>query len=279
MKKILFALVALLPLLVSCGKQDRGDNTFSEPRFVQVAGQLVPLNNNIMVPTSLTKGSDLTGILWSIELTESGLYAVSKIVQNRLVVRMGDYSVNNNVYTLNGFGTMEFDNSTPGTVDLHLTPSGSETMNVPAKFAKAAKSDPLYRGWTIDKTRVTVKGWTTASADFVGCDFNEIADFLRKNGHKVPDDIKPGLALRSVSFTGTEKMFFYYSDGSADASTFQYNGSNFTYTWDDDKMGFTFLTDKATIEYLDGKCILSINASIENSTTSGSVTFVMSPMD
>ena len=106
-----------------------------------------------------------------------------------------------------------------------------------------------------------------------------ITNHFKKNGHKVPDDIKPGQSLRSISFTGTEKMLFYYSDGSADVSAYRFNGKSFTYRWDNDKMGFTFLTDQATVEYLDGKCILTIRASIQDSTTSGSVTFVLSPMD
>ena len=145
----------------------------------------------------------------------------------------------------------------------------------------AGSDDNSMLLWSIiQKIRgVTVQGWTTASADFVGCNFSEIADFLKKNGHKVPDDIKPGQSLRSISFTGTEKMLFYYSDGSADVSAYRFNGKSFTYRWDNDKMGFTFLTDQATVEYLDGKCILTIRASIQDSTTSGSVTFVLSPMD
>ena len=137
---------------------------------------------------------------------------------------------------------------------------------------------PAYRGWTVDKTRVTIKGWTTASADFQGCNFYEIAKFIRDNGHDVPDDIPAGMALSSISFTGTEKILFAYTDGTGDAGEFRFNGSSFTYRWDDEKMGFTFLTDQATVEYMDGKCILTISASIQDSTTSGSVTFVLSPM-
>ena len=273
MKKILFAALAvLLPLFAACNKSNDNDNRFADPRFIQYAGQLVPRDG-----TKADAASDAA--LQNIELTESGLYAVGQLVGGELVYRMGDYSVNGNVYTLNGYGSLEFDNSAPGDVTMHLTPSGSATRDIPASFVKASGSNQLYRGWTVDKTRVTVKGWTSSSADFTGCNFSEIADFLRKNGHKVPDDIKPGLSLRSISFTGTEKMLFYYSDGSADVSAYRFNGKSFTYRWDDDKMGFTFLTDQATVEYMDGKCILTIRASIQDSTTSGSVTFVLSPMD
>ena len=44
-------------------------------------------------------------------------------------------------------------------------------------------------------------------------------------------------------------------------------------------MGFTFLTQEAKVDYLDGKCLLKVDADIQNSTTSGSVTFVLSPAE
>lgn len=283
MKKILFiaTLAALLPLLFSCGKENKGDQ-FEEPRFIQYAGKLVPRGGE-PTPSSLpiTKaGAVADPVPQSIELTESGLYAVGQLVDGELTYRMGSYSVDGNVYTLDGYGSVQFDNSAPGAVTMKLTTSpNSAPRDIPADFIRASGTNQLYRGWTVDKTRVTVRGWTTASADFAGCDFYEIAAFLRKNGHKVPDDIKPGQSLLSISFTGTEKMLFYYSDGSADVSAYRFNGTSFTYRWDNDRMGFTFLTDQATVEYMDGKCILTIHASIQDSTTSGSVTFVLSPMN
>ncbi len=282
MKKFLSvaAAAALLSVFAACDKNN-DNNRFEDPRFIQYAGQLVPRDGTPATASARATKSEArpADIPQSIELTESGLYAIGQLVEGELVYRMGDYTVNGNVYTLNGYGTVEFDNAAPGPVTMHLTPTGSMTTDVAADFNKAAGTNQLYRGWTVDKTRVTVQGWTTASADFVGCNFSEIADFLKKNGHKVPDDIKPGQSLRSISFTGTEKMLFYYSDGSADVSAYRFNGKSFTYRWDNDKMGFTFLTDQATVEYLDGKCILTIRASIQDSTTSGSVTFVLSPMD
>ena len=217
-------------------------------------------------------------VLHSIEFTESGLYAVGTLTRGELNYRMGEYSVAGDVYTLNGYGSVQFDNSNAGQVEIVVTQDGKPAETMPATFSRATGTDQLYRGWTIDKTRVTVRGWTTASADFKGCNLYEIAQFIRNNGHDAPDDIAPGLELRSISFTGTEKMFFAYSDGTGDASEFKYNGSSFTYRWDDDKMGFTFLPKQATVEYMDGKCILSISSDIQDSTTSVSVTFVLSPM-
>ena len=66
MKKILFALVALLPLFVSCEKAGKSDNVFENPQFFQYAGKLIP-RSAIMTMTSLTKAEVTTGPLQSIE--------------------------------------------------------------------------------------------------------------------------------------------------------------------------------------------------------------------
>ena len=274
------ALVALLPLLFACNKNDDTDTRFEDPRFIQYAGQLIPASSLATTPDQDAIRTDNVPetVLHSIELTESGLYAVGTLNQGELSYRMGEYSISGDVYTLNGYGSVQFDNSRAGEVEIVVKQDGKEAETMPATFSRATGTDQLYRGWTIDKTRVTVKGWTTASADFRGCNLYEIAQFIRNNGHDAPDDIAAGLELRSISFTGTEKMLFAYSDGTGDASEFKYNGSSFTYRWDDEKMGFTFLPKQATVQYMDGKCILSISSDIQDSTTSVSVTFALSPM-
>ncbi|MBP5626002.1 MAG: hypothetical protein J6W98_03700 [Bacteroidales bacterium] len=280
MRKILLAatVVALLPLLIACDKTNVGTDTrFEDPRFVQYAGQLILDGPGVKSADAVTvSGSTLA----SIELTESGLYAIGEIVDGALRYSIGDYTVDGEVYTLNGYGTIQFDNSGDSQeVELIVTPAGSATRTFTARFVRAAGRNQLYRGWTVEKTRVTILGWTTAAADFAGCNFQEIADFIRNSGHVIPDDIPTGLSLRTVSFTGTEKILFGFTDGRADVGEFKFNGSSFTYRWDNDKMGFTFLADQAIVEYQDGRCLLTIRADIEDSTTSGSVTFVLSPMD
>ncbi len=279
MKKIMLAatFVALLPLLFACNKNNGTETRFEDPRFVQYAGQLIPCNSP--TPTKAVVGDAAESSLHSIEFTESGVYAVGTLTEGRLSYKTGTYSVDGQAYELAGYGKVRFDNSSTGEVDVLIDRPGQEAEIMRANFNRAKGSDQLYRGWTVDKTRVTIKGWTTASADFKGCNFYEIAKFIRDNGHDVPDDIPAGMALSSISFTGTEKILFAYTDGTGDAGEFRFNGSSFTYRWDDEKMGFTFLTDHATVEYMDGKCILTISASIQDSTTSGSVTFVLSPMD
>lgn len=281
MKKIftVLTLAALLPLLFSCNKEN-GDVVFDQPEFTQYACQLIPKSAEpALAPTrSTTAGASP---LVSIELTESGLYVLGQLNNSlQVVYSSGRYTVSGKIYTLSGFGTLSFDNSVSGDVSVTVTPLGGVAQTILATLRKAATvNNPLCRNWTVDKTRVTVKGWTTASADFAGCNFHEIAEFLRKNGNKAPADVPENYGLKSISFTGTNTVIFFYTDDSLDKGEFSLSGTTVSYQWAGFPKGFTFVTDKATIEYLDGKCLFKIDAAIQNSTTSGSVTFVLSPAD
>ena len=276
MKKILFALVALLPLLVSCGKQDRGDNTFSEPRFVQVAGQLIPLNN-INALTSLTKADAEPEILQSIEFTESGLYVVGLQKGSKIEYTTGTYTVNGSVYSLAGFGTVELSGTTGSRMATIKYLNGTEET-IPVIFQTATDSNVAYRDWTIDKTRVTINGFhAPASADFKGCNFDEMKKFLNENGHK--GDYLPSGSLTSVSITGANSIIFAYSDKSADVAVYSFSGSNINFSWQSGNRLLEIENGKGSIDYLDGKCILKLDAALKGSTTSGTVTFVLSSMD
>lgn len=276
MKKILFALVALLPLLVSCGKQDRGDNTFSEPRFVQVAGQLIPLNN-INALTSLTKADAEPEILQSIEFTESGLYVVGLQKGSKIEYTTGTYTVNGSVYSLAGFGTVELSGTTGSRMATIKYLNGTEET-IPVVFLTATDSNVAYRGWTIDKTRVTINGFhAPASADFKGCNFDEMKKFLNENGHK--GDYLPSGSLTSVSITGANSIIFAYSDKSADVAVYSFSGTNINFSWQSGSRLLEIENGKGSIDYLDGKCILKLDAALKGSTTSGTVTFVLSSMD
>ena len=282
MKKILLAasLVALLPLLFSCGKMDnKGEVKFEEPRFVQYAGQLIMVGAAATSePAAAVMAAPLAvGPVYTyVEFTESGVYVIGSVVSGETQYKNGTYSVNGNVYTLNGFGTVEF-SGTSGQVDVTITPNGGPAQNMKANLKKASTSNVAYRGWTIDKTRATVYGFhTPVTADFIGCNFQEMAKFLNDNGHK--GVYLPSGSMKSVSITGADSIIFAYSDDSADVAECKLNGSNISFSWRGKSRLFEVENGKATIEYLDGKCILKIDAGLKGSTTSGSVTFVLSPM-
>lgn len=277
MKKILFALVALLPLLVSCGKEGKGDTTFEDPHFIQYAGRLI-LNTEVpAVQTNTKEGGFATGILKSIEFTESGLYVVSIEVDGQMVLISGNYSVNGNTYLLYNFGSVEFTMRDSTAAVIINYPAGfSEAFT--AQFLKATSSNVIYRGWTIDKTRVTINGFhTPATADFVGCNFDEMAKFLNDNGHK--GFLLPSGSLKSISITGAGSIIFGFSDNTADLGSCTVSGNSVSFSWQSGSRLMEVENGKATIDYMDGKCILKIEAALKGSTTSGVVTFVLSPMD
>lgn len=279
MKKILYpilVLAAVLPLLFACEPVPDTDPEFPEPAFVAVAGRL-----SLESIAPATKGATPTlvsGAIVSIELTESGMYVLGRMDANtsEIAYTTGSYSIAGSEYKLIGYGYLSFDNSRSGTVTLTLRPDGAPVEVVQAVFEKPAGTNKAYRTWNVEKTRVTAKGWVTVSADFDGCYLPEIAAFLRSNSHKVPDDV-PNRSIKAITLTGTARMILAYSDGTAELNEFSLNGNVLTYTFSNNLMGFTFVTDRAVIEYENDKCLLSIDGRIQNSTTSGSVAFVLSP--
>lgn len=276
MKKISFVFVFLLPLLFSCDSLSN-DTNFKDPAFLQYSGRLTPMD---IMPFTKAPANAVTGSVTSIELTESGLFVIGTMIDKwgTITYRTGRYSVQDNIYLLTGVGTLSFNNSTSGSVNLIFTPLEGEPQQIPANFLKSKSANKAFRTWKLEKTRITVRGFWEASADFKGCDFLEIAEFLRNNGNKVPPEV-PALSVSTITLTGTDSMIFAYTDRSADVSEFSLNGNVLTYDWKDLPLSFTFESDKAVIEYMDGKCILSIDGRIQYSTTSGNVTFVLSPMD
>ena len=277
MKKFLFALVALLPLLVSCGKEDRGDNTFKDPHFLPYAGKLI-MNSYVPAASSVTKATDLVGILESIEFTESGLYVVGRRMDGKLEFLTGSYKVNGDSYDLDGFGTVKLTVTRASLTGVIIRYLSGLIETLTAEFMHATGTNVAYRGWTIDRTRVTINGFhTPASADFKGCNFEEMAKFLNDNGHK--GSLLPPGSLKSVSINGTNSISFAYSDGTADVAEYSFSGSNINFSWQSGSRLMEVENGKATIDYLDGKCILKIEAALKGSTTSGVVTFVLSPMD
>lgn len=276
MKKLLFAatLVALLPLLFSCGKENNGgENKFEEPRFVQYAGKLVPRGGD-PAPTSLISQRAETSPIKYLEFTESGLFVLGRQLLGGLSFSTGTYTTTDGqTFTLSNGSTVTVSGSS-GAVDVSISPSGESFK---ATLTKASGTNVAYRSWTIDKVRATIKGHgDPVTAEFNGCNFVEIKKFLNDNGHK--GDYLPDCSLTSVSFTGANSVLFAFSDNMADVGDCTISGNNVNFSWLSNSRLFEVENGKATIDYLDGKCILKVDATLKGSTTSGSVTFVMSPM-
>ena len=258
-KTFLLAAVAALPVLFACSKGD--DTRFEDPRFIQYAGRLIPTGTKADAPEALVE---------SIELTESGLFVVGTRTDGKLTFNTGAYSVSGSTYTLPGFGTIELSGSSA-----MVNPASGASFT--ASFRRASGANVAYRGWSIDKIRATVNGFhDPVTAEFKGCNFAEISKFLEDNGHK--GGYLPSGSLNSISFTGTGSIVFAYSDNTADLGDCTISGSDVSFSWQGETRLFELQNGKATIEYLDGKCILKVEGSLKGSTTSGTVTLVLSPL-
>lgn len=272
MKKILFAatLVAMLPLLFSCGKQNNGgENQFEEPRFIQYAGKLVPRGGE-PAPAARIAPAAISQITF-LEFTESGLFVIARGTS----FTSGTYTTNDGLtFTLSNGGTVTL-SGTSGEVTVTISPSG-ETFK--ASFTRATTTNTAFRTWNIDKVRATVQGFgDPVTAQFDGCDLSQIKKFLNDNGHK--GDYLPDCKLLSITLTGANTVLFTFSDDMPDVGSCSISGENVSFSWFSKNRIFELENAKATISYMDGKCILRVDAGLKGSTTSGSVTFVMSPMD
>lgn len=279
MKKMFFAvsLAALLPLLFSCEKVNDDQNSFAEPRFVQYAGQLIPRGGE--PSASLRSASAAPEFTYTyLEFTESGLYVIGQTSGGTTRYITGSYNTSDGKsFSLSGFGSVTVSgDSNP--VEVTITPSGGSPVTFKAERKTATVKNVAYRTWKIEKTRATVNGFhAPASADFVGCNFDEIAKFLNDNGHK--GDYLPSGSLNTISFTGVNTIVFGFSDSTADLGDCTLSGNDVNFVWKGETRLFEVENGKATIDYLDGKCILKVEAGLKGSTTSGSVTFVMSSVD
>ena len=276
MKKLLFAatLVAMLPLLFSCGKQNNGgENQFEEPRFIQYAGKLVPRGGEPAPAARIAP--EATSQITFLEFTESGLFVIGRQLLGGLEFTSGTYTTKDGLtFTLSNGMTVTL-SGTSGTVTVTISPSG-ETFK--ADFTRATTTNTAFRTWNIEKVRATVQGFgDPVTAQFDGCDLSQIKKFLNENGHK--GDYLPDCKLLSITLTGANTVLFTFSDNVPDVGSCSLSGDNVNFSWTSNSRLFELENAKATINYMDGKCILKIDAGLKGSTTSGSVTFVMSPMD
>ena len=279
MKKILFiaTLAALLPMLFSCGKQENGgENQFDEPRFVQYAGKLVPRSGTPAAASlAVTTYAVVTPTISFIEFTESGLFVIGRTSGTDTEYATGTYTTTDGkIFSLSNNMTVTLSSNASGLVDVSISPSGESFK---ANLTKASGTNVAYRTWTIDKVRMTVNGWgSPVTAEFQGCNLTEIAAFLNNNGFK--GTYLPSCSLNSISFTGSGSVLFAFSDNTADCGDCTISGSNVSFSFKSKSRLLELENGKATIDYMDGKCIVKVDGKLKDSSTSGTVTFVMSPM-
>jgi len=236
--------------------------------------------------------ADTLGIVKTIILSEGGTYtiiATQTPIDDKGTtlppLSAGKYTAKEQgSYTLHGFGTMTVIQNTKATTDQEVTiilyPTQYTTKEYSMTVTKttATTTDALYRLWHIEKTRIGISGSVNLAADFDGCDINEIDTFLSTNGIQHNLDIPKDCKVSGVDISALGSIAILYANGEAsNASWEQTSTDSYRISWETNDNGLLYSIDNATVSYLDGSCILTMNANISTNkgTLSVTITWVM----
>ncbi|MBO4765381.1 MAG: hypothetical protein J5508_06730 [Bacteroidales bacterium] len=87
------------------------------------------------------------------------------------------------------------------------------------------------RTWIVDNTYIKITGGVNAEAGFKGCDFQEIAQFLKDNGAKIDPSKVAGYKISEMEFTGSGSMNIAFSATSSFYGSYTLSGENITYSF------------------------------------------------
>lgn len=283
MKKILLfcAAAAALVLSASCNKGGSSSSPVVLPAAKYTAeAKKLTLSN-----------SDSNPGIKSIEFTESGRYLICQTVTKAtetLEYTRGTYTVSNNVYNLNGFGTITINGN-------QITINSSSLGNVVVTYEEADKypANEFYttiaRAWNIDKTDISVNfdGKSAVGVVKNGCDIPAI---LRELESKANVDLKDedfaGYEVSEINFTMSKTMEVAFTGKPSVAGpiSISENGS-LSYTLSGSN-GVEIFTGSATgnfnlnPELSANQILLTLNTELttkSGKTYQGHVSFVLSP--
>ena len=274
-KNFLFlALSALIiPAFIACNKDDKGEEetTFEAPKYQQEAQRI-----------TFEKGD-----FKSLELTESGTYILERVITKTLNITydLGTYTLKGNVYTLNGFGTVELE-KTGSDVKATFKENGKDATTAEGKAAnKSTGNSNLYRTWIVENVRFIVSGGTLGDAGIVytskvgeGCDLEKIAAEVNK---KVTIDVSEyvGYSIKDIIFTASGTFLIEFTG--EDPYIGQYNLSSNKVNYEFTVGGSDLFNTKGTgaITFKNGRCVLTLNGkfSVEGTEYTYSVEFRLLP--
>lgn len=239
MKKffVFAATAALLLSFVSCNnKIDYGGNTGPQAKIEKAKNADDAKKITVKSGTAADQGYQ------QIEFTDGGRYIITRSTQetkadDNTEILTGTYTVQNNIYVLDGFGSIEFGSNGSFTIKLEggvtVTGTGEEEPKLPDNDF----SRDIAHTWKIDKVDLSVNA-DGKNIGFVkdGCNLEQIGKELieqaKKLGANVTVDVAKlaGYNVKTVSFT-TSNTFIVEFTG---ADPFKANisgisGYNFTY--------------------------------------------------
>ena len=274
-KSFLFlALSALIiPAFIACNKDDKGEEetTFEAPKYQQEAQRI-----------TFEKGD-----IKSLELTESGTYILERVITKALNIAydLGSYTLKGNVYTLNGFGTVELE-KTGSDVKATFRENGKDATTADGKAAnKSTGNTKLYRTWIVENVRFTVRGGSLGYGGIVytsevgeGCNLEKIAAEVNK---EVTIDVTKyvGYSIKDIIFSASGTFVIEFTGESPYVGTYNLSSNKVNYEFT--VGGSDLFNAKGTgeISFVNGRCVLTLEGkfSVEGTEYTYSVEFRLLP--
>ena len=156
----------------------------------------------------------------------------------------------------------------------------NESKEYPAVITKSSTSGVpatnIARAWKVDGCYLKVSGKVNVERGFNGCDFKEIAQFLKENNVKIDPSELDGYKIEEFYFTGSNTMVISFTNTYTFYGDYKLNGENISYL-------FTVIHNKeilnasasGTLTFpADKKAELMLNTIIDG--YSGQITFNLS---
>ena len=286
MKKLFFliaAAVMVLPLMSSCDQEDQPKKpVVMEPGPTAEVAQIITFEDKPL----FHKGNQDYEIL-SIEFTEDSRYilGLSPIVAGSSVAtKAGNLSkVVTGKFTESGGKFMtkgEYEAQMELLESVMKILQGANWAEFKIKKKKTNTSTTeqtnAARTWVVDDCFLTITGKLNIQSGFKGCDFQEIAQFLKNNKVNIDPSKVAGYKVSEIMFTGGPSMNIQFSNGESFYGSYSLSGENISYN-------FTVIANKdiingsasGTLTYpADKKAELVLNTSIDG--YNGTIQFNMS---
>lgn len=280
MKKNLYlmAFAAIVSCFTSCSKDDDNDTsapketTLSTPQYKDDAVHLtLPANR-------LTVGGRESSVS-VIELAESGTYLVayqrnSTRAEEGTDYLTGNFTKDGESYNLKGFATVTIKGKSGTTYNIVVKTTDGTTAELSAtassgKVASGVMTDNLCRTWKIEKTLLTVTAdGLTAGKEFIGtCDLNKMIDYAKDKGVEINDKVDYNSIVTAITFSRAGTFVISYQNGKNDVGKWNWSNQSsgaLRYSWDSADMGNSLENGQATVGFEDGKCKLTLGATVDN---------------
>lgn len=246
MKKLiaLFAVAAMvLPLATACNPDDKPTKeVVMQPGPTAESAMVVSFEASPQKPHFENKGQNLEVV--GIEFTESGRYFL--VCQPLLAESATKTGISGNSRTL--VLIAKFDEIAAGknyklrapfdaTIEIRdkavKITRNNDSAEYPAVISKPTTSGVpatnIARAWKVDGCYLKVNGKVSVERGFTGCDFHEIAQFLKDNDVKIDPSELVGYKIEEFDFTGSNTMVISFSNAYTFYGDYTLNGENISY--------------------------------------------------